>query len=79
MRVIFNIALRNLLEHKAKSLIVGSIIALGVVIAAILLARLNRMSERQAADGGRQPLFSMELFDNRTFFAAWSAAAERVE
>lgn len=45
------------------------LIALGVVLAAILLARLSRKEE-----GGEQPLFSMKLFDNRTFFAAWGAA-----
>ena len=45
------------------------LIAIGVVLTAILLARLSRMQER-----GEQPLFSMELFDNRTFFAAWGAA-----
>jgi MFS family permease len=45
------------------------LIAIGVVLTAILLARLSRMHER-----GEQPLFSMELFDNRTFFAAWGAA-----
>jgi MFS family permease len=45
------------------------LIALGVVVAAILLARLNRMQER-----GGQPLFSISLFDNRTFSAAWIAA-----
>lgn len=45
------------------------LIALGIVFAAILLARLNRMEQR-----GGQPLFSMKLFDNRTFVAAWSAA-----
>ncbi|MES0361139.1 MAG: MFS transporter [Anaerolineales bacterium] len=45
------------------------LIAIGVVLTAILLARLSRMQER-----GEQPLISMELFDNRTFFAAWGAA-----
>ena len=39
------------------------------MLAAVLLARLNRIKEK-----GGQPLFSMELFDNRTFFASWSAA-----
>lgn len=45
------------------------LIALGVTVAAILLARLSRMEER-----GQQPLFSMKLFDNRTFSVAWGAA-----
>ncbi len=45
------------------------LIALGVIVAAILLARLNRMQER-----GGQPLFSISLFDNRTFSTAWLAA-----
>lgn len=45
------------------------LIVLGVILVAILLARLNRIEER-----GGNPLFSMKLFDNRTFFAAWSAA-----
>jgi len=45
------------------------LIALGVIVAAILLGRLNRMQER-----GEQPLFSISLFDNRTFSAAWLAA-----
>lgn len=42
--------------------------ALGVVLVAALLSRLNRIEER-----GGQPLFSMKLFDNRTFFTSWSA------
>lgn len=45
------------------------LIGFGIVLAALLLARLSRVEAR----GGR-PLFSMRLFDNRTFFAAWSAA-----
>ncbi len=45
------------------------LMVLGVIIAAVLLARLNRIEEK-----GGKPLFSMKLFDNRTFFAAWSAA-----
>ncbi|MCB0190347.1 MAG: MFS transporter [Anaerolineae bacterium] len=38
---------------------------LGVIVFAILLARLNTIEEK-----GGQPLFSMKLFDNRTFFTA---------
>jgi len=45
------------------------LIVCGFILAAILLARLTRIQER-----GGQPLFSMKLFDNRTFFAAWGAA-----
>lgn len=45
------------------------LIGIGVVLATLLLARLNRLEER-----GGQPLFSMKLFDNRTFFTSWSAA-----
>jgi len=44
------------------------LIGLGVVLAAVLLSRLNRMEER-----GGQPLFSLKLFDNRTFFTSWTA------
>ena len=50
------------------------LIGLGVVVAAILLARLNRMEEAQAGSGSGQPLFSMKLFDNRTFSMAWITA-----
>jgi len=45
------------------------LIGIGIVLAAVLLARLNRLEEK-----GGQPLFSMKLFDNRTFFTSWSAA-----
>jgi len=45
------------------------LLGLGVVLAAVLLSRLNRIEE-----AGGQPLFSLKLFDNRTFFASWSAA-----
>ena len=41
---------------------------MGIVLAAILLGRLYRLEEK----GGR-PLFSMKLFDNRTFIISWSA------
>jgi len=44
------------------------LIGLGVVLAAVLLSRLNRIEER-----GGQPLFSLKLFDNRTFSASWTA------
>lgn len=37
----------------------------GVIVVAILLSRLNSIEER-----GGQPLFSMKLFDNRTFLTA---------
>ena len=50
------------------------LIGIGVVLTAILLARFYRMEEAQTSSGDRQPLFSMKLFDNRTFFASWSAA-----
>lgn len=55
------------------------LIGLGVVLAAILLARMTRMEQVRvgaARTDSRigQPLFSMRLFDNRTFFAAWAAA-----
>lgn len=50
------------------------LIAIGVVLAAILLARLYRMEEARTRSGDEQPLFSMKLFDNRTFFTSWSAA-----
>lgn len=45
------------------------LIGIGIVLVAILLTRLNRLEEK-----GDQPLFSMKLFDNRTFFTSWSAA-----
>lgn len=50
------------------------LIALGVIVAAILLARLNRMEEAPANSTNDQPLFSMRLFDNRTFSMAWGTA-----
>jgi Na+/melibiose symporter-like transporter len=37
----------------------------GIIVLAILLARLNRIEEK-----GGQPLFSIKLFDNRTFLTA---------
>jgi len=44
------------------------LIGLGIVLFSVLLSRLNRMEER-----GGQPLFSLKLFDNRTFFTSWTA------
>jgi len=44
------------------------LIGLGIVLFSILLSRLNRIEER-----GGQPLFSLKLFDNRTFFTSWIA------
>jgi Na+/melibiose symporter-like transporter len=41
----------------------------GIIVFALLLARLNRIEEQ-----GEQPLFSMKLFDNRTFLTAWLMA-----
>ena len=46
------------------------LMALGVIVFALLLARLNRMEEARTSSGGGQPLFSLKLFDNRTFSAA---------
>jgi MFS family permease len=50
------------------------LIGLGAILGAILLSRSGRMEERAAAGGGRQPLFSLRLFDNRTLTAAWMMA-----
>jgi len=44
------------------------LIGLGIVLFSVLLSRLNRIEER-----GGQPLFSLKLFDNRTFFTSWTA------
>ena len=41
----------------------------GVVMMTILLSRLHAMEER-----GGQPLFSLSLFDNRTFASVWGMA-----
>lgn len=50
------------------------LIGVGAILAAILLSRNGRMEERAAQGQGQQPLFSLRLFDNRTFSAAWLMA-----
>lgn len=46
------------------------LIAFGVIVAVILFDRVFRIEER-----GGQPLFSMKLFDNRTFSTVWFTGA----
>lgn len=46
------------------------LIGLGLVVAAVLLSRNAHMEE-----AGKRPLFSMKLFDNRTFLSTWAMAA----
>jgi MFS family permease len=43
---------------------------LGILLMAFLLSRLTRMTETGAGPGSARPLFSMKLFDDRTFFVA---------
>ena len=80
-RVLFQMALRNLLSHKVKSLIVGAIMMFGTFLLVLGTAMLDSVEESMARSiissvAGHIQVYSSEAEDKLALFGGFAFGAE---